>query len=92
MFFQLVPNTINYIFSPDLYLSNGKQLFLQQETRPHVNGFPLGCCDHSTLCSCDHSNLMEREPYYPAVGVLIATQISHTVLFLLRISIVFGVS
>ncbi len=27
---------------------------------------------------------MEREPYYPAVGVLIATQISHTVLFFIE--------
>jgi hypothetical protein len=30
---------INYVFSPHL----------QQETRPFVSSFPLGCCDHSTL-------------------------------------------
>ncbi len=33
-----------------------KLLSLQQETRPYVNGFPLGCCDHSSL--------MERDPNY----------------------------
>jgi hypothetical protein len=32
-----VPNMINYIFSTHLQLSNGKQLFLQQETRPYVS-------------------------------------------------------
>jgi len=41
---------INYIFSPQLQLPNAKLLFLQQETRPYVCGFPLGCCDHITLC------------------------------------------
>ncbi len=49
-------------------------------SRPHVNGFPLGCCDHSALCSCDgHKNLMERERYCPTAGLIIATQISHMV-------------
>jgi hypothetical protein len=23
--------------------------------------FPVGCCDHSTLCNCDHSSLIERD-------------------------------
>jgi len=32
-----VPNMINYMFSTHLQLSNGKQLFLQQETRPYVS-------------------------------------------------------
>jgi hypothetical protein len=41
---------INYIFSTHLQLSNGKRLSLQQETRPYVGGFPLGCCDQSALC------------------------------------------
>jgi hypothetical protein len=35
-----VPNMINYIFSMHLQLSNGKQLFLQQETMPYGSGFP----------------------------------------------------
>jgi len=35
---------INYIFSTHLQLSNGMRLSLQQETRPYVGGFPLGCC------------------------------------------------
>ncbi len=26
-----------------------QMLSLQQEIRPYVNGFPLVCCDHSTL-------------------------------------------
>jgi hypothetical protein len=45
-----VPNMINYIFSMHLQLSNGKKLSLQQEIRPYVSGFPLGCCDHNILC------------------------------------------
>jgi hypothetical protein len=31
-----VPNMINYIFSMHLQLSNGKQMFPQQETRPYI--------------------------------------------------------
>ncbi len=51
-------------------------------SRPYVNGFPLGCCDHTALCSCHgHKNLMERDHYCPTVGLIIATQISHMVLF-----------
>jgi hypothetical protein len=42
----------NYIFSPQLHLSNGK--LAARETMPYVNGFPVGCCDHSSL--------MERDP------------------------------
>jgi hypothetical protein len=40
-----VPNLINYIFSMHVQLSNGerKQLSLQQETMPYVNGFPVVC-------------------------------------------------
>ncbi len=53
---------INYIFSMHLQLSNGKKLSLQQETRPYVSGFPLGCCDHSSL--------MERDLYYLDRSVL----------------------
>jgi hypothetical protein len=46
-----------------LQLSNEKPLLLQQETRPYVSGFPLGCCDHSYIeCNCDHNSLMERDP------------------------------
>jgi hypothetical protein len=71
----------NYIFSPHLQLSNGKQLFLQQETTFYLSDFPLNCSDHSTLlCNCDHSNLMARDPYCSAAGNISATQISHTVL------------
>ncbi len=80
-FFEPVPNMTNYIFSPHLQLSDGKQLFLQHETTSYVSDFPLRCSDHSTLlCNCDHSNLMERDPYCPAAGNISATQISHTVL------------
>jgi hypothetical protein len=39
-----VPNMINYIFSTHLQL-----LYLQQEWRPYVSDFPLGCCDPNTL-------------------------------------------
>jgi hypothetical protein len=49
-----VPRVLNmtyYIFSTHLQLSNGKQLSPHQETRPKISGFPLGCCDHSTLWS-----------------------------------------
>ncbi len=91
-FCELVPNMTNYIFSPHLQLSNGKRLFLQQETTSYVSDFPLNCSDHSTLlCNCDHSNLMERDPYCPAAGMISATQISHTVLLFWDFPIVFGV-
>ncbi len=36
-----VPNMINYIFSPQLHLSNGKPLALPQETRPYASGFSI---------------------------------------------------
>jgi hypothetical protein len=45
-----VPTAINYIFSTHLQVPSGKQLYLQQETTPYVSGFPLGCCDHITMC------------------------------------------
>ncbi len=48
-----VLNMINYIISPQLQVSNGKWMPLQQETRPYVSGFPLGCCDHSSLMERD---------------------------------------
>jgi len=33
------------------------------------------------MCNCDgHNNLMERDRYCPAAGLIIATQISHMVL------------
>jgi hypothetical protein len=44
-----VLNMINYIVSPHLELSNGKLLFLQEETMPYVSGFPLSCCAHSYI-------------------------------------------
>jgi hypothetical protein len=44
------PNAINDIFSTHMQISNGNQLYLQQETRPYVSGFPLGCSDHITVC------------------------------------------
>jgi hypothetical protein len=50
MFSRRVLKVINHIFSTHLQLSNGKQLSLEQETRPYVSGFTLGCCNHSTLC------------------------------------------
>jgi hypothetical protein len=31
-------------------VSRVPNLSLQQETRPYVSGFPVGCSDHSTLC------------------------------------------
>jgi hypothetical protein len=43
---QRVPNLINYIFS--------MTVSQQQETRPYIRCFLLGCCDHST-----HSSQME---------------------------------
>jgi len=49
-----VLNTINYIILPQLQVFNGKWMSLQQEIRPYVSGFPLHCCDHSSL--------MERDP------------------------------
>jgi hypothetical protein len=48
-----VLNMINYIFPMHLEFSNENWLSLQQETKPYVGGFPLGCGDHSyTLCEC----------------------------------------
>ncbi len=42
---------------------NGKPLSMQQETRPYVNGFPLGCSiTMHTVCSCDVSSLVDRDP------------------------------
>jgi hypothetical protein len=62
----IVPNMINYIYSSHLRLYNRKRLsllMLQQETRPYINGFALGCCDQSTtVCNCDHNSLKERDP------------------------------
>jgi len=40
-----VANLLPYIFSMQLQPSNGKHMFMQQETRPSVNSFQLGCCD-----------------------------------------------
>jgi hypothetical protein len=37
-----------------------KLLSLEQETRPYVSGFPLGCCDHKTLWS-EQPNGMRSE-------------------------------
>jgi hypothetical protein len=64
-----VPNMINYIFSPKLQLSNGNWPSLQNGTRPYVNGFPLGFCDHSTkhCVGCHHISLMEKDPKYELV-------------------------
>jgi hypothetical protein len=42
-----VLNMINYIFSSQWQLSNGKWLSLHQETRAYVMASPLGCCFHS---------------------------------------------
>ncbi len=54
--------------------------------RPYVNGFPLGCCDHTALYNCDaHKSLMERYRSCPTAGLIIATQISHIVLCFLGI-------
>jgi hypothetical protein len=40
-----VPNMINYMFFITVVadFSNGKWLSIQQETRPYIIGFPLGC-------------------------------------------------
>lgn len=62
----IVPNMISCISSTHLRLSNGKRLslLLQQETRPYINGFALGCCDQSTTVSkCNHYSLMERDAH-----------------------------
>jgi hypothetical protein len=70
-----VPNVINYIFSTHLQVSNGKQLYLQQQTRPYVSGFPLGCCDHRSLmdwkdslkvalCGSRHTTLKKMNEWY----------------------------
>jgi hypothetical protein len=40
---------------------NGMLLSMQQETRPYVNGFPLGCCiTMHTVRSCDVSSHMKE--------------------------------
>jgi hypothetical protein len=37
-------------FSCEHVVTRVPNLSLQQETRPCVSGFPVGCSDHSTLC------------------------------------------
>jgi hypothetical protein len=40
---------IAYKFSTQLQLANEKYMSMQQETSPHLSGFPLRCCDqHAT--------------------------------------------
>jgi len=48
---KVLPHMINYIFSTQLQLSNGKELSLQQESGPYVSDIPLGCCDQRN-CVC----------------------------------------
>jgi hypothetical protein len=48
-----------YKFLAQLYISNNKKcLSMQQEIRPHFNGFPLGC-----YCHHNYNNLLERDLY-----------------------------
>jgi hypothetical protein len=47
---------IAYKFSTQLQLANEKYMSMQQETSPHLTGFPLGCCD-------DH-NMQQARPYF----------------------------
>ncbi len=51
-----VPNMINYIFSPQLGLSNESHWPCCKKQRPMPVAFPLG--------HCDHISLMEREPQW----------------------------
>jgi len=52
-----VPNMINYIFSTHFAALQWKaSLLTAEEARSCVSGFPL------TMCNCDHSSLMERDP------------------------------
>jgi hypothetical protein len=37
-------------FSWEYVVPRVPNLSLQQETRPYVSGFPVGCSDHSTVC------------------------------------------
>lgn len=55
---------INHIISTHLQLS-----MEIEKTRPSVGGFPLGCVALiaaviKTVCNCDLSSLMERDPKY----------------------------
>jgi hypothetical protein len=48
---------INYIFSTHFAALQWKaSLLTAEEARSCVSGFPL------TMCNCDHSSLMERDP------------------------------
>jgi len=47
--FLMVLTLITLRFSGFLQLSNGKYMFLQQETKPHFNDFPLDCSDPNIM-------------------------------------------
>lgn len=59
-----VPKTINYVFSKTSAAPQWKATVLTTRTRSYVSGFPFRSCDwlQHTLCNCDQSSLMEREP------------------------------
>jgi hypothetical protein len=45
-----VPHMINSYFQHTCSSHMESDCALQEETRPYVSGFPLGCCSYSTLC------------------------------------------